>query len=379
MSQRVLLKPTQLTEDEREFQREVRAYLDERLPAGSYPISLGMPGLSDPEFSRDLGGQGWLGMALSPQYGGGGRTAVERLIVVEELLARGAPVSYHWVADRQSGPLIQRFGTEQQKAKYLPGIARGELSFSIGMSEPDAGSDLAAVSSRAERCDEGWRINGTKIWTSGAADATQILCLFRTSPDRYGGLTQFIIDTDTPGLTVTPIAFIDGTRHFCEVVFDEVVVGDDQRLGNEGDGWMQNTTELVLERGGVDRWMSMVVIVERWARTIEPNDAIALADLGVMTARLRALRALSLSIARLVDEGESPATEAAMVKELGTRVEQDCVEMVARHFTRPPEITSGDELESLVARALLVGPSWSIRGGTNEILRSIVAKGLAST
>ena len=372
-----MLTPTELTDPERALQREVRTFLDERLPRGTYEISLGMPGLSDPAFSRDLGSRGWLGMALSPEYGGGGRSAVERQIVVEELLSRGAPVAYHWVADRQSGPSIQRYGTEAQKQRYLPGIAKGELSFAIGMSEPDAGSDLASLTSRAERCDDGWRINGAKIWTSGAAEATQILGLFRTSPDRYGGLTQYIVECDTPGLTISPITFIDGTRHFCEVAFDDVLIGDEQRLGEIGAGWMQNTSELVLERGGVDRWMSMVPVIERWAPTISDTDEVALADLGVMTARLWGLRALSLSLARLVDEGQSPATEAAMVKELGTRFEQDCVEMVARHFGRPPEITSDDEFERLLARALLVAPSWSIRGGTNEILRTVVAKGLA--
>src|ERR1700689_5252979 len=119
------LAPTELTEAELELQRDVRAFLDERLPEGSYPLSLGMPGHSDPQFSRDLGARGWLGMAISEKYGGGGRTAVERLIVVEELLARGAPVGYHWVADRQSGPSIERYGSGEQKsggwAKNWPG------------------------------------------------------------------------------------------------------------------------------------------------------------------------------------------------------------------------------------------------------------------
>jgi len=128
------LAPTELTTEERELQREVRAFLDQRLPAGSYQAGLGMPGYCDPRFSRDLGARGWLGMAISKDYGGGGRTAVERLIVVEELLARGAPVGYHWVADRQSGPSIERYGSEQQKQAYLPRISRGELSFAIGMS-----------------------------------------------------------------------------------------------------------------------------------------------------------------------------------------------------------------------------------------------------
>jgi alkylation response protein AidB-like acyl-CoA dehydrogenase len=371
------LAPTSLTPSEMELQREVREFLDARLPPGSYPLSLGMTGVSDPRFSRDLGTRGWLGMALSPTYGGGGRTSVERLIVVEELLARGAPVSYHWVADRQSGPSIQRFGTEEQRQRYLPGIARGELSFAIGMSEPDSGSDLSSLRSRAVRVAGGWRINGTKIWTSGAAEATHILGLFRTSEDRHAGLTQFIVDTGAEGLTISPIAFIDGTRHFCEVSFVDVFVPDDQRLGGVGDGWKQNTSELVLERSGVDRWMSFVPVLEHWAPIVAEDDPLARADLGLLTARLWGLHGLSLAIARLVDAGESPVTEAAMVKELATRFEQDCVELVSRHLGRAPDLLSDDPYESLLAQAMLVSPSWSIRGGTTEILRTIVAKGLA--
>ena len=371
------LTPTELTAGERELQGEVCDFLDGRLLAGTYPLSLGMPGLSDPQFSRDLGARGWLGMALSPEYGGGGRTAVERLIVVEQLLARGAPVGFHWIADRQTGPTIERYGSEEQKRTYLPRIAKGELSFSIGMSEPDAGSDLAAVKASAAQVDGGWRINGTKIWTSGATEATHILGLFRTSEDRHGGLTQFIVDCRTEGLTISPITLIDGTRDFCEVAFQDVFLADSQRLGEVGDGWKQNTSELVLERGGVDRWMSMVPIIEQWAPTVAVHDEIALGDLGLLTARLWGLRGLSLSLARLVDAGQSPQTEAAMVKEMATRFEQDCVEMVVRHLGRAPDPTSDDPWEALLARAVLVSPSWSIRGGTNEILRTIIARGLS--
>jgi alkylation response protein AidB-like acyl-CoA dehydrogenase len=374
----MILIPTELTPTELDLQREVRDYLDARLPAGSYELSLGMPGVSDPQFSRDLGAQGWLGMALSPEYGGGGRTAVERLIVVEELLARGAPVSYHWVADRQSGPTIERYGSEEQKRTYLPGIAKGELSFAIGMSEPDSGSDLASLRSRAEPENGGWRINGTKVWTSGAAEATHLIALLRTSEERHAGLTQFIVDCRTPGVTISPITFIDGSRHFCEVVFEDVFLDDSQRLGDVGSGWAQNTSELVLERGGVDRWMSMVPILEQWAPNVAALGEVARGDLGLLTARLWGLRGLSLSLARLVDAGQSPTTEAAMVKEMATRFEQECVEMVTRHLGRAPELTSDDPWESLLARAILVSPSWSIRGGTNEILRSIIAKELSA-
>jgi alkylation response protein AidB-like acyl-CoA dehydrogenase len=370
------VSPFALTDDERRLQLDVRSFLDDELVPGTYEVGLGMPGASDPAFSRALGRRGWLGMALDPAYGGGGRSAVERLIVVEELLARGAPVAYHWVGDRQTGPTIQRFGTEEQKQAYLPGICRGEVSFAIGMSEPDSGSDLASLRSRAERDGDGWRINGTKIWTSGAAEATHFLGLFRTSPERYEGLTQFIVDRHAEGVSVSPITFIDGSRHFCEVSFQDVRVADTERLGDVGSGWQQNTAELALERGGVDRWMSMVPVIERWAASLDPSDGCAVADLGVITARLRVLRALSLTIARAVDNGVSPVIEAAMLKEIGTRVEQQCVELVARHRLVPVLPSSLDEQETLLAQALQVAPSWTIRGGTSEILRSVIAKGL---
>jgi alkylation response protein AidB-like acyl-CoA dehydrogenase len=372
------LAATELTAAERALQQEVRAFLAERLPPGSYEPGLGMASPADPEFSRDLGARGWLGMALPVEYGGGGRTAVERLVVVEELLAVGAPVGYHWIADRQSGPNIAANGTEEQKQAFLPGIARGEFAFSIGMSEPEAGSDLASVRTRAVPGDGGWRVTGTKIWTTGATHATHILALFRTSEDRYRGLTQFVVDRETPGLTVTPIPFIDGSRDFCELTFDDVFIPDSRRLGDVGAGWGQNTAELALERGGVDRWMSMMPVLEHWVRALWGQvPAWVQADLGSIAARCWAFRALSLSIARMVDAGKSPSVEAALAKEMATRFEQECVDVVARHFGRMPHLAADDPYESLLARALLVNPSWTIRGGTNEILRNVISKGLA--
>ncbi len=371
------LAPTSLSDAERTLQHEVRTYLDTRLAPGTYPLGLGMAGDVDPDFSRDLAAQGWVGMALPREYGGGGRTAVERQIVVEELLARGAPVGYHWVADRQSGLSIWHNGTEEQRRDLLPGIARGELSFAIGMSEPDAGSDLASLRSKAVLHGDTWRVDGTKIWTSNAATATHVLGLFRTSDERHGGLTQFIVPRDTPGMSISPIPFIDGTQDFCEVVFDDVRLDDSMRLGAIGSGWGQNTSELALERGGVDRWMSMMPILEAWARTDAVRDSLpAQIDLGRIVARLWTFRGMSLSIARLVDEGRSPVAEAALVKEMATRFEQESLALVRRHLGRAPSPTSDVPWEALLARAILVGPSWTIRGGTTEILRSVIAKGL---
>lgn len=371
------LAPTNLNAAERALQAEVRSYLDDRLKPGTFPLGLGMAGAVDPEFSRDLGAQGWIGMALPTEYGGGGRTAVERQIVVEELLTRGAPVGYHWTADRQSGLNILHNGTEEQRRALLPGIARGELSFAIGMSEPDAGSDLASVRSRAVMRNGVWHVDGTKIWTSGASTATHLLCLFRTSEGRYDGLTQFIVPRDTPGMTISSIPFIDGTQHFCEVAFTDVRLDDGARLGKVGAGWGQNTSELALERGGVDRWMSIMPILEHWAGSEGVRNSIpAQVDLGRILARLWAYRGMSLSIARLVDSGRFPVVEAALVKEMATQFEQESLTLVRRHYGRTPSPVSDDPWEALLAQAILVGPSWTLRGGTTEILRSVISKGL---
>ncbi|MCL2542555.1 MAG: acyl-CoA dehydrogenase family protein [Nocardioidaceae bacterium] len=377
------LVATELTEEERALQQEVRAWLDERLPEGGYPLGLGMVGAYDPQFSRDLGAKGWLGMALPEEYGGGGRTAVERLVVVEELLARGAPVGFHWIADRQSGPSIAMHGTEEQKREFLPRIARGEISFAIGMSEPDSGSDLASIRSHAEPVEAtgdrpaGWIINGSKIWTSGAHLADFVLGLFRTGDDKHAGLTQFIVERPTEGLRIDPIPFIDGEEHFCLLTFEDVFVPDARRLGEVGWGWAQNQGELVLERGGVDRWMSAMPVLERWVqRELTASSTQLRADLAGIVTRCWAFHGMSLSVARMVDAGELPKTEAALVKDMATRFEQECVEIVCRHLGRMPDPTSEDPFEALLATAVLDNPSWTLRGGTTEILHNLIAKEL---
>lgn len=374
------LDATELTREERSLQREVHDWLDERLPRGGYPVGLGMAGAIDRDFSRDLGQRGWLGMSLPQEYGGHGRTAIDRLVVVEALLARGAPVGYHWIGDRQMGPSIASNGDEPLKRELIPGIVSGEFSFSIGMSEPDSGSDLASVRTRAERVDGGWLVNGAKIWTSNAYTATHILALFRTSDNRHGGLTQFVVDRHAVGLTVSPIEFIDGTSDFCELAFEDVLVPDERRLGEVGGGWGQNTKELALERGGVDRWMSAMSLLEQWAASeqIAVSRSAAM-DLGTILARCWALRGMSLAVARMVDDGQSPITEAALVKEMATRFEQECVAIMARHLGRPPRPDAEDPYERLLATAVQVAPGWTIRGGTTEILRSVIAKGLRVT
>ena len=376
----------------------MRDFLAAELPRGTFTPGLGMASPRDPEFSAKLAARGWLGMALPKRYGGGDRTAAERFVVVEELLRWGAPVGYHWVADRQSGPMIARFGTEGQKQRFLPAICRGEVSFSIGMSEPEAGSDLASVQTRGERVDGGWNLTGTKLWTGGAHlnDWFVVLCRTSNEEDRqqddscgarsseagrrasakHEGLSQLIVDLHAPGLTATPIAYMDGSVFFCRVELDEVFVPDDMVLGEVGSGWAQNTSELAFERAGPERWLSTYLVVEQLLRENRAGDPQAQAVVGEALAQWWAIRALSLSVARLIDAGEAPVAESALVKELGTRFEQQVLDSVWRLLEPELDRASESALERLLAAAVLSAPSFTIRGGTNEILRSVAARAL---
>ncbi|MGE0877930.1 MAG: acyl-CoA dehydrogenase family protein [Acidimicrobiia bacterium] len=371
----VELSPAELA-----LQREVRAFCDAELPRGSYKVGLGFQAATDRTFSRKLGEKGWLGMALPKEYGGHERGAVDRFIVVEELIRRGAPVHHHWTADRQSSQVILKFGTEAQKQRFLPAICRGELGFSIGMSEPDAGSDLAGIKTRATKTDGGWLINGTKIWTSGAHENEWIIMLVRTSDsaDRHDGLSQFLVDLKSPGLVVNPIHFLDGGHHFNEIVLTDVFVPDDMLLGEEGRGWQQNGNELSYERGGPDRLLSAWTLIEEFMRE---NAGTELGDhatqlLGGAFARFWGIRQMSLSVARMIDDKKAPAVESAMVKEMATRFEQDCIEAVSKLVEMSPSLEAASLLEELLARSILNGPAYTIRGGTIEVLVGVVSKGL---
>ncbi len=379
----MLFAPADLSQEELELQREVRGFLAQELPRGTFTPGLGMGAPRDRAFSAKLAERGWLGMALPVRYGGHDRSAVDRFLVSEELLRWGAPVGHHWVADRQSGPIINRFGSEEQKQRFLPGICSGELSFAIGMSEPEAGSDLAAVRTRASRVDGGWTVNGTKVWTSGAHESDWFVVLCRTgdaAEDRHAGLSQLLVDLGSDGLAIKPIPFLSGHRDFNEVVLEDVFVPDELVLGELGGGWAQNTSELAHERGGPERWLSTYMLLEELVRSRAEllEDERARFILGDATARLWAMRRLSLSVARMIDSGEAPAVQSALVKEMATRFEQDLLASVQELAALEPLRDADSLFERLLFEAVLSAPSFTIRGGTNEVLRSVAAKGLGA-
>src|SRR5215470_6115607 len=362
---------------------EVREFLAAERAAGRFvPACDAWLSGWDESFSRRLGDRGWVGMTIPPGYGGHGRSALERYVVVEELLAAGAPVAAHWVSDRQVGPNLLRYGSEALKQRYLPAIAQGACYFAIGLSEPDAGSDLAAVRTTGTRTDGGWTVSGTKIWTSGAHRAHALIALVRTGPpdgrQRHVGLSQLLIELGQPGVTVRPIISMTGEHHFNEVVFDGVFVPDAQVVGTIGDGWAQVISELAYERSGPERLLSTFVLLDTLAGELASRaaDPGAAGEVGRVVARLWACRQMSLAVAGALADGEAPEIAAALVKDVGTRLESEIIE-VARMLTAAEPDPDAAGIAGLLAHAVLHAPGFTLRGGTNEILRGIVARGLA--
>lgn len=354
---------------------EVRQFLDDQLTAGTFTpaVDAWLTGW-DEDFTAALAARGWLGMTVPVEYGGHGRSFLERFAVTEELLAAGAPVAAHWIADRQIAPSLLKYGTESQKSAFLPRIVRGECFFAIGMSEPDSGSDLASVRTRALRVDGGWSLSGTKVWTSGAHLAHAFIVLARTAPldpeRRHAGLSQFIVDLRGPGVDVRPIVSMNGAHHFNEVILDEAFVPDDMVFGKIGAGWRQVTSELGFERSGPERFLSTFVLLAACADRMAANAIPRNAQLGRLVARVTGLHHMSTAVAGALERRQAADIPSALVKVLGTTTEGDIAEFADLQDS-PDRIFS-----ELVRAAVDQRPGFTLRGGTNEVLRGVIARGL---
>src|SRR4051812_7043260 len=357
---------------------EVRQFLAEQLAAGSFipSVDAWLSGW-DENFTAALAARGWLGMTVPVEYGGHGRSFLERFVVTEELLAAGAPVAAHWIADRQIVPSLLKYGTELQKSEFLPRIVAGECFFGIGMSEPDSGSDLASVRTRAERVEGGWSLTGTKVWTSGAHHAHAFIVLARTAPvdpaHRHAGLSQFIVDLRGPGVHISPIISMSGAHHFNEVILDQSFVPDDMVFGEIGEGWQQVTSELSFERSGPERFLSTFVLLAACAEQMAAQRISRETGLGPLVARVAGLHQMSTAVASALERHEQADVAAAVVKVLGTTTEGDIADFADLHL--------GDErgdsaFPELVSGALDQRPGFTLRGGTNEVLRGVITRGL---
>lgn len=379
MTRQTLVPTAMRHADHNELRHEVRRFLADKIEAGAFA-----PGVDtwltqwDADFSRELAARGWLGMTIPTEYGGHGRTFLERFVVTEELLAVGAPVAAHWVADRQAAPSLLKFGTEAQKQRFLPGITRGDISWAIGMSEPESGSDLASVRTKAIAVDGGWRLTGTKLWTSGAHHADAFFALARSAAldpgNRHAGLSQFIVLLDSPGVEIRPVYTMSGDHHFNEVILDEVFVPNELVLGRIGDGWTQVTSELGFERSGPERFMSTFALLAAAADEIAADNLPADPGIGRMTGRLFGLHNMSESVAGALSRGDDADVAAAVVKVLGTKTEGDIADLADE--LGGASNGSDDRFAKLARAAIVQRPGFTLRGGTTEILRGVIARGL---
>lgn len=370
-----------LPESAQQLRQQVRAFLQREMDAGSFTPRKNSWSEGDAEFSRKCGQAGYIGMVWPQSYGGHERTALERYVMTEEMLAGGAPVGAHWVADRQSGNQILHHGSERARTMILPKIAAGECFFAIGMSEPDSGSDLAAVTSKATKAEGGWKLSGTKVWTSSAHRAHYLIALVRTAPkedDRHAGMTQFIVDLKSPGLSLSPILNIYGAHDWNEVVFDDCFVPDDMVMGEVGGGWSMVTSELAFERSGPDRFLSTYqLLLASMEKLGDQPDARSISEMGRCVAHLTTLRRMSTSVAGMLEQGQKPILEAALVKDIGTTFEREIPEIFRQLIPSEPVMDNDStEFDALLGMGMLKAPGFTIRGGTREILRGMIAKGL---
>ena len=383
MTSSLSFDPVRLPRQCEALRADVRAFLAEEIAAGTFdPHHPGHGDLYSRDFSSRVGTKGWIGMTWPKRYGGHERSQLERYVVTEEFRVANAPANFHFVADRQSGPILLKYAPEHIKRDILPRICRGELCFAIGMSEPGSGSDLFAAKTKATKTDGGWRINGSKIWTTSAQIADYMLALFRTSPstkeNRRQGLTQFLVNMKTPGITVNPVYQMTGKPSFNEVVFADAFVPDDHAMGEIDGAWKQATSELAYERSGPERFLDTFYLLPELIRALGPDPDLRGAErLGRLVAQLHTLRRMSVSVAGMLQAGKEPVVEGSIVKDLGTVWEQQ-LPARARELAAflKPEILNHTALEDQLAYATVIAPKLTIQGGTTEILRGIIARGL---
>lgn len=383
---RIRIDPARLPVESRELRQEVRDFLQREADRGVFvPNEPTHPATDPTRFARDCGAAGWIGMTWPRQYGGQERSFLDRYVVTEEMLAAEAPTGRFFTADRQSGPLLIKYGSERLKSMLLPGIVAGELSFCIGMSEANSGSDLFAAQARATPVAEGWMLNGAKLWTSSAHFSDYMIGLFRTAlataENRRHGLTQFVIPMGLPGITVNPIMHMSGEHRFNEVVFDDVVVPHDHVLGSVDDAWKQATAELVYERSGPERFLAHFHLLPALIDHLGADLGLREAEgIGRLTAQLHTIRRMSIAVNSMIAAGEEPTVEGSLVKELGTLWQQSLAER-ARELSGPRADRVVERTEDALFRrrldaALVTAPQITIQGGTTEVLRGIIARGL---
>ena len=375
------------TEEQRKFRQEVRDFLEKEIRQGSFTpnCDVWMTGNS-PEFSRKVAQKGWIGIHWPKEYGGQGRSWTDRLIFTEEMLRYGAPTACHWFADRQVGRAILAYGTEEQKSEFIPKILHGEAFFAVGMSEPEAGSDLASLQTRAIEDGDNYVINGQKVWTSGQF-RNYIYLLARTDPEvpKHRGISEFIIDMSLPGITIRPLVVITGEAEFNEVFFDEVRVPKKCLIGEKNRGFFQILNQLDYERSGIERLMGNYPLfdaITKFAKETKRNgkplsqELLVRNKLAQLEIEFEVGRLLVYRVAVVMDGGRAPNWEAAMSKAYCTAFEQRLANAAMEILGPYGQLVAGSKyapIRGFAVRSYLNSKGYSLQGGTTEILKNILA------
>ncbi len=376
------------TLEQENFRKEVREFLESEKKKGTYQTRCDAWIIGhDPEFSRKVAARGWIGMTWPKAYGGQGKSYLDRLVLTEELLRYGAPVAAHWFSDRQIGPSIIAFGSEEQKKDFLPRIIKGEIYVGLGMSEPEAGSDLASLKTRAVEEGDHFIINGQKVWTSGAHSFNYIYCVVRTDPTvpKHKGISELLVDLRLPGITVRPLIDMTGGHHFNEVFFDNVKVPRTALIGKKNDGFKQILAQLDYERSGMERLMANYPLFERildYARETKKNggtlskDPIIRNRLAELTIEFEVGRLLIYRVAWVLSQGRVPNYEASLAKTYCCEFEQRLAAAAISVLGPYGQLREGSKwapLGGMAAGSYLIAPGYSLQAGTHEILRNVIA------
>jgi len=378
----------QFTKEQEQFRKEIDDFLEREIQKDTFQVKVdAWVTERSKEFSKKVAQKGWIGMTWPKDYGGQGRSYIDRLILTEEMLRYGAPTADYWIGDRQIGPALIAYGSEEQKGEFLPRIIKGEISFALGMSEPEAGCDLASLTTLAVAEDDEYIINGQKVWTSGAADAEYIYLVLRTNPNvpRHRGISEFIIDLKTPGIDVRPLESMTGSREWTEVFFSDCRVPKTCLVGKVDQGWYQIASQLDYERAGIERLMAnypLSVNIIKYAKETkldgkklsdEPWVRYKLADL---TIKFEVGRLLIYRVAWVLSEGKVPNIEAAIAKAFGTKFEAELANtatLICGPYGQLMPDSKWAPLNGWAASSYLWSPGYSVQGGTTEILKNVLA------
>ncbi len=376
------------TEEQEKFRQEVRRFLEEEIRRGTFqPMCDGWIQGQSPEFTKKLAQKGWIGLTWSKEYGGGGCSHVDRLILTEELLRYGAPTACHWFADRQIGRSLLAYGTEEQKREFLPRIIQGETYFGVGLSEPEAGSDLASLQTRATQSGDEYIIDGQKMWASCAKYMNYIYMVARTDPEvpKHRGISEFLFPTDLPGITITPTIDITGSEAWAEVFFDGVRVPSKCLIGEKNRGFYQVLNQLDYERAGLERLMGNYPLYEALLQFVKEtkhngkplsHDTLIRQKIAQLQVEFEVGRLLTYRVIQIMERGRSPNWEAAMAKAYSTAYEQRLAKTATEILGLYGQLVAESKwasMSGLAAQSYLASTGYSLQAGTSEILRNIVA------